>query len=99
MLRTHTLLSDTFTRRNTTSVSLCRQCIMTADVEGVFLCKLFRDLNQIFAYDICTCVQTGLCFNLASCSYSSGGLQVKGALILILLRTCRPASESLKLTD
>lgn len=35
-----------------------------------------------------------LSFNLTSCSYSAGVLQVKGALILILLGKCRPASES-----
>lgn len=38
----------------------------------------------------------GLCFDLTSCSYSPGGLQ--GALILILLRMCRPREWEFKVT-
>lgn len=58
----------------------------------------FWEVVQGFNYvdDICACVRTGLCFNLTSCSSSAGGLRVKGAAILILLRKCRLASESLK---
>lgn len=94
--------SYTFTPWSTTSVLLSRLCNQQVHYKSRFS-GCFSSFVSIFKaqteYLSITYAHVYRWLNLISCSYSTGGLQVKGTLILILLKKCWPASESNRLSQ